>query len=133
MDRQRDGCAQGCVKEGALQIGFLSPLPLRLKAKNNRKVEGSLRTEREGRSLGALSEEALNCGVGSFSPSQIAHPITPPWLHLALATKVEGWLWVVDAEEGDTYTHTQTQTHLLSRQAVTARLECRDEVLVHQM
>lgn len=82
----------------------------------------------------ALSDKALNRGVALFLLPKIPHPITPPSLHLALATKVEGWLRVVEAETVDTHTHTHTPKHTFpSRQAVTASLERRDEVPVHQM
>jgi len=43
VDGQMDGCAQGCMKEGALKIEFLSHLPVRRrKVRTIGKKEASL-------------------------------------------------------------------------------------------
>lgn len=47
VDGQMDRCAQGCVKEGALKIGFLSPRPLRQgRLKTTGKKHESVRMEK---------------------------------------------------------------------------------------
>ena len=134
VDGQMDGCAQGCVKEGALKIGFLVPRPLRPGRLNTTwKIEGGSGSGDGGLSPAALSEKARSCSF--FSPAQIPHPIISLWLHLPIGTKVGGVALGGGGGGGGGggwQAHTPRHT-FLARQAATARQECQNEDSVCQM
>lgn len=139
VDGQMDGCAQGCVKEGALKIGFLSPRPLRGgRLKNNRKIKGSLKMKRERERCWRVITKGpcqRKCWIvewlffSCLNSTPHYSPIATPGLSHKGGGVASGC-----GGGGQWHVHTHTPKHTFpSRQAVTARLVRQDEVPVRQM